>query len=135
MTISTVLTDQRGWFKVAITGVTSTSNAGIGEVANPEGVLLGITRAFLYARTGSTGAGNLDIGVGASGAKCSDICSAMDMVQATIGGKLVHLPAVQIAETENPTAKWAADTYITFTGSGSSVGLSADLYVEYIRLA
>jgi hypothetical protein len=59
----------------------------------------------------------------------------MDMIQATIGGKLVHLPAVQVAETENPTAKWAADSYITFTGSGSSVGLDADLYVEYIRLA
>ena len=136
MTVSTTVTDQRGgWFKATITGVTSTANAGMGQIANPEGVTLGIVRAFAYFRTGSTGAGNLDIGIGASGAKASDICSAMDMIQATVGGKLVHLPAVQIAETANPTALWAADTYLTLTGSGSSVGLDADLYVEYIRLA
>jgi hypothetical protein len=135
MTVSTTLTDQRGWFKITLTGVASTSNAGMGEVANPEGVLLGITRAFAYFRTGSTGAGNLDIGVGASGAKASDICSAMDMVQATVGGKLIFLPAAQAAETESPTAKWAADTFVTFTGSGSSVGLDADIFIEYVRLA
>jgi hypothetical protein len=135
MTVSTALTDQRGMFKVVITGVASAANAGIGEIANPEGVTLGILRVFAYFRTGSTGAANLDIGVGASGAKASDICSAMDMVQATVGGKLVHLPAVQIAETENPTAKWTSGTYLTFTGSADSSGLDADVYVEYIRLA
>lgn len=136
MTINTSVADQRGgWYKFTLTGATSTANAGLGQIANPEGVLLGIVRAFAYFRTGSTGAANLDIGIGASGAKASDICSAMDMIQATVGGKLVHLPAVQVAETENPTAKWASDTYLTVTGSGSSVGLDADVYIEYIRLA
>jgi hypothetical protein len=126
--------DKKGWLEIDITGVASTDNAGIGEIANPEGCTLGIVRAFCYFATGSTGAANLDIGVGASGAKASDICSAMDMSQATVGGKLIHMPAVQVAETENPTAKWTSTTYLTFTGSGSSVGLSAKLYVEYIRL-
>jgi len=126
--------DKKGWLEIDITGVTSTANAGMGEIANPEGCTLGITRVFCYFVTGSTGAGKLDIGVGASGAKASDICSAMDMIQATVGGKLIHMPAVQVAETENPTAKWTSGTYLTFTGSGSSVGLSATLYVEYIRL-
>jgi hypothetical protein len=136
MTVSaTTSGDQRGYLKITLTGATSAANAGLGQVANPEGVLLGITRVFAYFRTGSTGAGNLDIGVGASGAKASDICSAMDMIEATVGGKLLYLPAVQAAETEDPTAKWASTTYITFTGSADSTGLDADVYVEYIRLA
>lgn len=135
MTISTTVTDQRGWLKIVLTGAASTDNAGLGALANPEGVLLGITRVFAYFRTGSTGAANLDVGVTTVAAKASDVCSAMDVIQATVGGKLIHLPAVQVAETENPTAKWAANTYLTFTGSASTAGLDADVYVEYIRLA
>lgn len=126
--------DQKGWLEIDITGVTSTANAGIGQIANPEGCTLGITRAFLYFTTGSTGAANLDIGIGASGAKCTDIVSTMDMIQATVGGKFIFGPTAQIAETESPIAKWTSSTYLTFTGSGSSVGLAAKLYVEYIRL-
>lgn len=125
---------QKGMLVINITGVASTDNAGIGYIANPEGVTLGITRAFLYFTTGSTGAANLDIGVTTIAAKGSDIVSAMDMVQATVGGKFMFGPAAQAAETESPTAKWTSATYMTFTGSGSSVGLAAKLYVEYIRL-
>lgn len=136
MTVSTTLTAQSGgMFKITLTGAASAANAGLGEVANPEGVLLGIKRVFAYFRTGSTGAANLDIGVGASGAKASDVCSAMDVVQATVGGKFVFLPAALSAETETTTAKWASNTYLTFTGSASTAGLDADIYVEYVRLA
>ena len=135
MTISTAVIDQRGWFKFTLTGANSAANAGLGQIANPEGVLLGITRAFIYARTGSTGAANLDIGIGASGAKATDICSAMSMVEADLGGDLTFLPAAQAAETDSPTALWAANTFLTFTGSADSTGLDADVYIEYIRLA
>lgn len=126
--------DQKGWLEIDITGVASAANAGIGEILNPEGVTVGITRAFLYFVTGSTGAANLDIGVGASGAKATDIVSTMDMIEATVGGKLIYGPAAQAAETESPTALWLSTTYLTFTGSATSVGLAARLYVEYIRL-
>lgn len=126
--------DKKGWLEIDLTGAASTANAGLGEIANPEGCTLGITRVFGYFATGSTGAANLDVGIGASGAKASDICSAMDVIEATVGGKLVHLPAVQVAETENPTALWTSTTYMTFTGSATTVGLAAKLYVEYIRL-
>jgi hypothetical protein len=135
MTISTAITEQRGWFKFTLTGAASTDNAGLGQIANPEGVTLGITRAFIFARTGSTGAANLDLGIGASGAKASDICSAMDVVEATIGGDLTYLPAAQAAETDSPTALWTTSTYLTATGSASTAGLDADVFVEYIRLA
>jgi hypothetical protein len=127
--------DQKGWLVIDLTGAASAANAGLGEIANPEGVLLGITRAFLYFTTGSAGAANLDIGIGASGAKCTDIVSTMDVIQATVGGKFIYAPAAQVAETESPTAKWAATTYLTFTGSATTAGLVAKLFLEYIRLA
>ena len=126
--------DRKGWLEIDLTGAAAATNAGLGEIANPEGCTVGIVRCFAYFTTGSTGAANLDVGVGASGAKASDICSAMDVVQATVGGKLIHMPAVQVAETENPTALWTATTYLTFTGSASTAGLAAKFYVEYIRL-
>ena len=128
-------TEGRGWLKVVLTGANSTANGGLGNVANPEGVLLGIVRAFIYARTGSTGAANLSIGVGASGAAVSDVCSTMDVIEATVGGDLTFLPAAQVAETDSPTALWAAGAYLVFTGSATTVGLDADVFVEYIRLA
>jgi hypothetical protein len=117
-----------------ITGVASTANAGQGEFLNPEGCTLLITRAFLYFTTGSTGAGNLDIGVGASGAKASDIISAMSVIEADVGGKGFYGPAAQAAETEVPTALWGATQYLTFTGSATLVGLVGKLFVEYIRV-
>ena len=126
--------DQKGWLEIDITGVASAANGGMGEIANPEGVTLAITRAVLYFTTGSTGAGNLDIGVGASGSKSTDIVSTFDMIEATVGGKAFYGPAAQVAETEVPTALWTSTTYITFTGSATSVGLAGKLYVEYIRL-
>lgn len=135
MSVSTTLTDGRGYFKITLTGAASTANAGLGEVANPEGVTLGITRVFAYFRTGSTGAANLSAGIGASGASASDVCSTMDVVQATVGGKLLYLPAAQAGETQSPTALWTTSTYLTFTGSASTAGLDADVYVEYIRLS
>lgn len=136
MTISVNPTaDQRGWLRIRLTGVASTDNGGQGEVANPEGVTLAVTRVFAHFLHGSTGVGNLSAGIGATGAAPTDIASAMDVIQATVGGKMVHLPAVQIAETENPTALWHSTDVLGFTGSASMVGLIADLYVEYIRLS
>lgn len=126
--------DLKGAFEIDITGVASTANAGIGEIANPEGASVMITDAYLYFATGSTGAANLDIGVGASGAKASDIVSAMDVIEATVGGKAINGPAARAAETEIPTAIWTSSTYLTFTGSATTVGLAAKLYVEYKRL-
>lgn len=124
-----------GTLVVDITGAASTANAGLGSIANPEGVLLGIKGAWLYFVTGSTGAANLDIGITTAAAKASDIVSAMDVIQATVGGKFIYGPAAQVAETESPTAKWTATTYLTLTGSATTVGLAGKLFIEYIRLA
>lgn len=135
MSVSTALTDNRnGFLKIKLTGAASTANAGLGAVLNPEGVKLGILRTYLYARTGSTGAANLDVGVTTVAAKGTDILSTFNAAEATIGGKLFYCQAVPVNETEDAVV-WDADKYITFTGSATTVGLDADLYVEYIRLA
>lgn len=134
MTVSTAVTDQRGFFKVVLTGATSTSNAGLGEVLNPEGVRLCITRAYGYFRTGSTGAANLSCGVGVSGSGATDIISTMDVIEATVGGKAWFFVQVPVNEAEQ-TVIVEAGEYITFTGSASTVGLDGDIYFEYIRLA
>lgn len=135
MSVSTTLTNFRGGlFKIKLTGGASVANAGLGEVANPFGVKVGITHAWMYARTGSTGAANLDAGVGASGAKASDLCSAMDIIEATAGGDLTALPAARAAETDVPTAIWDTDKYVTFTGSADTTGLDADILLECVPL-
>ncbi len=134
MTVATTLTDQRGLFKIKLTGAASAANAGLGYVANPEGVKLGILRTYFYARTGSTGAANLDVGITTVSAKGTDILSTFDVIQATVGAKLFYCQAVPVNETEDAVV-WAADTYMTFTGSATTAGLDADLFVEYIRLA
>lgn len=135
MTVSTVLTDQRGWMKITVTGVSSTASAGIGTVANPEGVVLGITRAFVYFRTGSTGAATFDIGIGALATTNTVIADFAAVIEGTVGGKMYFGPTAQVAVTENPITLWAANTYVTFTSASSTVGLDADVYLEYIRLA
>jgi hypothetical protein len=126
---------QKGRLVIRLTGVASTDNGGQGEVENPEGATLAVTRVFAHFLHGSTGVGNLSAGIGVTGAAPTDIASAMDVIEATVGGKVVHLPAVQVAETENPTALWHSTDVLGFTGSASMVGLIADVYVEYIRLS
>jgi hypothetical protein len=134
MTIARKAVDQKGMLCLKLTGAASVVDAALGAFANPEGVPLLIARSFIHFRTGSTGAANLDVGVGAVGAKASDIVSALAVLEATVGGKVVYGPAAQVAETEVPTAIWEADEYLTFSGSATTVGLDADVYVEYLRL-
>lgn len=134
MTVAVQTNDQKGMLAIDITGTTSTDNGGIGSVLNPEGCDLVITRTYIHARTGSTGAANLDVGIGASAAtKATDILSTFDMIEATIGGKVFYCQAVPVNETEEAVI-WEDGEYLTITGSATSVGLDATLYVEYLRL-
>lgn len=133
MTVETLLVDGRGLLRIGLTGAASAANAGLGEILNPEGVRLGIIRSYAYFATGSTGAANLDVGVGLTGVKATDILSTFDMIEATVGGKLFYAQAVPVNETEEAVI-WEATEYVTFTGSATSVGLACDLFLEYVRL-
>ena len=123
-----------GYKKYTITGVAGTTNGGIASIPNPEGCTLGITRSWIVGRTGSTGACNLSVGVGALLGADTSICSTMDVIEATLNTDMTFLQAAQAAETDNPAAVWASDEYLLVTGSATSVGLDADILIEYIRL-
>lgn len=134
MTVA-VNTEGKGVMSIAITGVASTANAGIGEVANPEGVSVCILRSTLSCVTESTGSSNLSCGVAASGAAATDIVNALDMNGLTEGGFYNGHAMQNTAKTAiTAPAVWTSGTYITFTGSATSVGFTGTLYVEYIRI-
>lgn len=137
MAIDAALVDNRGGFmKIEVTGAAAATAGGIGSLLNPEGVALGILRAFVYFRTGSTGASTFDVGIGATATTANaSVMDFADAIEATVGGKLIYGPTAQVAITECPTAVWGATEYLVFTGSATTVGLDADVYIEYIRLA
>jgi hypothetical protein len=123
----------RGFLTIDLTGAASTANGGLGEFLNPEGVDLLITRSYIYFATGSTGAANLDVGVADTGVKGTDILSTFAVLQDTVGGKAFNCQAVPANETEEAVI-WEDDEYITFTGSATTVGMAAKLFLEYVRL-
>ena len=133
MTVA-VETEGRGVLAIKVTGVASTDNAGVGVVANPEGVPVVILRTTIYFKTKSTGAANLGIGVTTVAAKATDILNDL-AVGGVTNGTVYNGHAMQnTAKTEiTAPALWAADKYITFTGSATTVGLEAYLFVEYVR--
>ena len=128
-------TEGKGAMSIAITGVASTANAGIGQIANPEGVSLLITRATLYCATESTGAAAVSIGVTTTGAAATDIINALDFNGLTEGGFYNGFAMQNTAKTAiTAPEEWTTSKYITFTGSATSVGFTGALYVEYIRV-
>ncbi len=133
MTVA-INTEGKGTLSIAVTGVASADNAGVGQIANPEGATLLILRTTFYGITNSTGAANLGIGVTTTGAKATDILN--DLSMAAVAGKAYNGHVMQNgAKTEiQAPAYWTADKYITFTGSASTVGLTGTLYVEYVRV-
>lgn len=126
----------RGALVVDITGVASTDNGGVGALANPEGQSLLITKATLQIIAASTGAANLGIGVAASAStKATDVLNDLDVNAPSAGDWYNGFARQNTAKTQiSAPAVWTSSKYLTFTGSASTVGLSARLYLEYIRL-
>lgn len=125
----------RGVLTVNLVGGTSTANGGLGALPNPEGADVLILRATLYVRTSSAGAADLGVGVAASATtKGTDIVN--DLAVNAAAGKVYNGFVMQNgAKTEIAApALWTTSKYLTFTGSASTVGLTASLYLEYVRL-
>jgi hypothetical protein len=132
---ATVNKEGKGFLSIAIAGVLGTTDGAIGAILNPEGVDVLITRCYLYVSVNSAGAANLSCGVAATPTTASnDIINALAMAAAA--GKYYNGQAQQVtAKTEVAApAVWSAGKYINFTGSASTVGLAATLYVEYLRV-
>jgi hypothetical protein len=135
MTIA-VNSEGRGALTIDITGAASTANGGLGALLNPEGADLMLLRGTLYVITGSTGSANVAIGIGATAsAKGTDVLNDLDCQN--LAGKVYNcFVRENTAKTEASDAPviWQDDYYLTFTGSASTAGLVARLYLEYVRL-
>lgn len=128
--------EKTGWLKIDIVG-NATAAGIVGSVANPEGKLLHIYDGFLYVKTGATAASTYNIGIGALAADSSDLVSALavnataDTVWKVVGGDL----ASEGAATTPKGLLWSATNYLNVTSAAqASTGLTASLYLRYIRL-
>jgi len=132
MTVARNYEGRSGRMVVDITGHAALA---IGGVKNPEGVQVAILRTTLHVITPSTGAANINIGVGAAvDTDATDIINALAMGGA-ITGKWYNGNAPQAtAKTEITEPLWGATQFVTFTGSATTAGLVARLYIEYVRL-
>lgn len=135
MTVSKV-DDGRGVLAYRITGVASTANGGIGAIPNPEGVNVLILRGTLVVHTPSTGAADISIGVAADAtSSATDLINALAM-NGAISKKGYNCHAMQNgAKTEiQAPALWEPSKFVTLTGSASTAGLVATLFLEYLRV-
>lgn len=126
----------RGFLSVDLTGVAAITGGAVLSLANPFGSSVFILRAWIYYITPSTGAANINVGVGATATTdANDIISAMDAVAGGTAKLYCAYAPQATAETEVAIpVVWSSAKYITATGSATTVGLSARLYLEYLRV-
>jgi hypothetical protein len=126
-----------GWLKVHIVGEAAAAGL-LGEVYNPEGVLLHINRGFVYIATPAGLASVLLVGIGATGVSSNTILATLAFNQAagTVWNVVGMDRASEAAASTPWGVLWPATSYLTITNSAQvSTGLIADLYLQYIRLA
>lgn len=132
---ATINEEGKGALSIHLVGAASAANGGLGAIANPEGVKLIILRTTLLVHAPSTGAANLSAGVAATAdAAATDIINALAMNGVAADTPYNGHVMQNGAKTEIAApAVWTPSKFITFTGSATTVGLDATLYVEYLR--
>lgn len=130
---------QSGWMTVYVAGNTTAAANSLGSLLNPEGVLLQITDGFLYVVNDADAAATLDIGIGATGADSTDLCSAYDINGAAAGAVIYVIGKDAASEAAATTPKglaWAATTYLNFYNpeAASSSPFEGYLFLRYIRV-
>jgi hypothetical protein len=139
---ATLITEgaQSGWLKIYIAGVTTAGGAcTLGSIANPEGVALHICDAYLKTVIDADAAATLDIGIGATGADSSDLCSAYDINGAAHEAMIYIIGKNRASEAAATTPYgllWAADTYLNFYNPAAQISSPWEgyLYLRYIRI-
>jgi hypothetical protein len=106
----------------------------LGSIANPEGVDLLITEAFLYIVTPAGLASTLHVGVGAEGVDSHDLNDGC-LLNGTAGTCWSGMhPVAADAEMSTP-AYWTAETFLNFTTAAQvSTSFVGKYFVEYARL-
>lgn len=130
-----VNTEGKGTLSYDITGVASVANAGLGSIANPEGVSIQLLRGTIYFVSESDAAANLSIGITTAAAAATDILNAL-AVGGVSAAEYYNCWAMQnTAKTQvSAPALWTSALYLTVTGSSTTVGMLARLYLEYVRV-
>jgi len=121
-----------GCLAIDVTGVLAATGGAIAGVPNPWGQTVAILRSTLYITTPSTGAANINIGVGATATTDSaDIISAL-AVNGAVTGLAYNGHVMELGAKTNIAAPalWTSTTFVTFTGDASTVGLVATLFLE-----
>ena len=130
------LAAQSGWLRIDIVG-NATAAGLVGEVLNPEGMLLHINDALLYIEEEAHAASTFNIGVAATGVDNDHIMAAfgMDATDGTVHKAIGTDLASESAATTPKGLLWPADEYLTITSAAQvSTGLLASLFIHYIRL-
>ncbi len=124
------MAEGKGAFTLDLAGQGVPSNGGAGQVLNPEGAALIVTKCVLYVETPSAGAANINAGIGAAGADNSNLINAL-AIDGAITGKAYN--------GLNPAANaehlvWGAAEYLNATVSAASAAFVGKLYIEYLRV-
>lgn len=128
-------TEGKGFLSVPVTGTTSLVGGAMCSLANPEGATVYILRSYLVVTTASTGAANINVGVGATATTdASDMIAAL-AINGAITNKIYNGNSIQATTKTEVTAPaaWTSDKFVNCTGSASSAGFTGTLYIEYIR--
>lgn len=126
-----------GFLKVHLVGDATVAGL-LGQVANPEGVLLQIVEGWIYFVTQSAAANTMNVGIAATGVDNAQLLSAFPGNSATgTCWTVVTRAAAEAAATGTQSgALWPAADFLTVTNAANaSTGMVADLYLKYIRLA
>ncbi len=133
--MTAINTTQKGLLSVPVTGTTSVVGGAMCSVANPEGQTVYILRSYLVVTTPSTGAANINVGVGATATTdATDMINAL-AINGAITGKIYNGSTIQATTKTEVTAPaaWTSTTFVNATGSADSTGFAGTLYIEYIR--
>ena len=131
---------QSGWLKVYVAGNSTAGGVNsLGSIANPEGVALHITDAYLKTVVDADAAATLDIGIGVTGADSTDLCSAYDINGAAHEAVIYIIGKDRASEAAATTPYgllWAADTFLNFYNPAAQLSAPWEgyLYVRYIRI-
>lgn len=114
--------------QASIIGVAATTGGAILAWANPENVPIIIDRVEIDVLTKSTGAANLSVGTAAN----STTSSANLIDSYAIGSTEKVVNNVDDKGTNGKSVqKMGLSQFLTLTGSASTVGLVADVYIHY----
>jgi hypothetical protein len=120
-----------GFLAIPLTGALLFAGGEVAGVANPEGVPLVITDAKLYVITPSTAGANLNVGIAAAITTMSQTLMNACAVNGAITGTAWH--GMTALAANGAAVLWAANTFLTATGSASTVGFTGVYFVKYVR--